>query len=355
MLDKVRDLKTERIEQIVAHMRTRVDKKRAPSVEQFVRLFYQRATANDLAESSAENLYGSALSLWKFAKQREVGVPKVRVINPRVDEQGWKSSHTVIEIVHDDMPFLVDSITANLNRKGYTVHLVIHPIVRVRRDTKGRLLEILGPKSRAKADRIVSESHMHVEISAQSSPQVLDEIQETIQTVLVDVQYAVEDWQPMMAKVDEAIADLQENPPPVADEETEETISFLKWLADNHFTFLGYRDYTHKSTGKRATHKAVASSGLGVLRNPDFHVLADTKGSLTELSAEVQYFLGLAEPHHRHQGKHPLNRAPCGAHGLYRDQNIRWQWQDKWRASICRALHVRGLQSNSRTDSVSQA
>ena len=296
MLDKVRDLKTERIEQIVAHMRTRVDKKRAPSVEQFVRLFYQRATANDLAESSAENLYGSALSLWKFAKQREVGVPKVRVINPRVDEQGWKSSHTVIEIVHDDMPFLVDSITANLNCKGYTVHLVIHPIVRVRRDTKGRLLEILGPKSRAKADRIVSESHMHVEISAQSSPQVLDEIQETIQTVLVDVQYAVEDWQPMMAKVDEAIADLQENPPPVADEETEETISFLKWLADNHFTFLGYRDYTHKSTGKRATHKAVASSGLGVLRNPDFHVLADTKGSLTELSAEVQYFLGLAEP-----------------------------------------------------------
>ena len=296
MLDKARDLKAERIEQIVEHLRTRVDKKRAPSIEQFVRLFYQRATANDLAEGSPENLYRSALSLWKFAEQREVGVPKVRVINPRIDEQGWKSSHTVIEIVYDDMPFLVDSITSNLNRKGYTVHLVIHPVVRVRRDAKGHLLEILSAKSRAKTDKIVSESHMHVEISAQSSSQVLDEIQATIQSVLVDVQHAVEDWQPMMAKVGDAIADMQKNPPPGADEETEETVSFLRWLADNHFTFLGYREYAHKSSAKRTTHKAVAGSGLGVLRNPDFHVLADNKGGLTELSAEVQYFLGLTEP-----------------------------------------------------------
>ena len=296
MLDKARDLKAERIEQIVEHLRGRVDKKRVASVEQFVRLFYQRATGDDLAESSVENQYGAALSLWKFAGQREADVPKVRVINPRVDAQGWKSSHTVIEIVNDDMPFLVDSITANLNLRGHTVHLVVHPIMRVRRDAKGHLLEIVDAKSRAKADKVVNESHMHVEISAQSSPQVLDEIQATIQAVLVDVQSAVEDWRIMLGKVDEAIVELQDHPPPVVAEETEETISFLKWLADNHFTFLGYREYVHKSTAKGATHKIVAGSGLGVLRNPDFHVLADTKGGLTELSAEVQHFLGLAEP-----------------------------------------------------------
>ena len=296
MLDKARDLKAERIEQVIEHLHGRMDKKRAASIERFIRLFYQRATADDLAEGSVENLYGAALSLWKFAESRDLNAPKARVINPRVDEQGWKSSHTVIEIVNDDMPFLVDSITTNLNRKGFTVHLVIHPIVRVRRDAKGRLLEIVGAKSQAKANNVVSESHMHVEISAQSSPQVLDEIQATIETVLVDVQFAVEDWRAMLAKVDEAIVELQDNPPPASAEETEETVSFLKWLADNHFTFLGYREYAHKSTAKRATHKAVADSGLGVLRNPDFHVLADTKGGLTELSAEVQYFLGLAEP-----------------------------------------------------------
>ena len=192
MLDKARDRKTERIEQIVEHLRARMDKKRAPSVERFVRLYYQRATAADLAENSAENLYGAAFSLWKFAEQRDPGVPKVRVLNPRVDEQGWKSSHTVIEIVTDDMPFLVDSITANLNRKGYTVHLVIHPIVRVKRDAKGRLLEVVSAKSGSEAANVVAESHMHVEISAQSSPEVLDQIQESIHKVLVDVQHAVE-------------------------------------------------------------------------------------------------------------------------------------------------------------------
>ncbi len=296
MLEKVGDLKSERIEQIVDHLRARMDKKRAASVEQFVRLFYQRATAEDLAESTAENLYGSALSLWKFAEQREPGTPKVRVINPRVDEQGWRSSHTVIEIVHDDMPFLVDSVTSNLNRKGYTVHLVIHPIVRVKRDDKGHLLEVISGKSRAKKSDIVTESHMHVEVGAQSSPDVLQEIQETIQAVLIDVQYAVQDWRTMLTKVDEAVAELRDNPPPVAEEEAQETISFLEWLADNHFTFLGYREHTHKATAKRATHKAVEGSGLGVLRNPDFHVLANTKGGLTELSDEVKYFLGMSEP-----------------------------------------------------------
>ncbi len=296
MLDEARDRKAERIEQIVEHLRARMDGERASSVERFVRLFYRRATAADLAESSVENLYGAALSLWTFAERREPGVPKVRVLNPRVDEHGWKSPYTVIEIVNDDMPFLVDSITANLNRKRRTVHLVIHPIVGVARDAEGRLLDVAGAEPRSRAADTVDESHMHVEVDAQSSPEVLDEIRESIRKVLADVRHAVEDWRPMRTKVDEAIADLKKNPPPVAAEETDETISFLEWLADDHFTFLGYREYTHDSTAERESHTAVAGSGLGVLRDPDFHVLADPGGGLTELSSEVQHFLGLSEP-----------------------------------------------------------
>ena len=296
MSDRARDLKTERLEQVVEHLRARTDRKRASSVERFVRLFYRRATAADLVESPAQDLCDAALSLWKFAERRKPGAPKVRVFNPRAAGHGWRCSHTVVEIVNDDMPFLVDSIAADFDRKGHAVHLVIHPIVRVRRDAGGRLLEVAGAEARPEAAEFIDESHMHVEIGARSAPEALDEIAESIRKILANVRRVVEDWRSMLAKVDAAIADLKANPPPVAAEETEETISFLEWLASDHFTFLGYREYVHESMAERATHEAVAGSGLGVLRDPGFRVLADTRGGPTELSPEVRHFLGGPEP-----------------------------------------------------------
>jgi glutamate dehydrogenase len=58
-----------------------------------------------------------------FARVFASGTPKLRVYNPRTEEHGWSSPHTVIEIVNDDMPFLVDSVTMEVNRQGYTLHL----------------------------------------------------------------------------------------------------------------------------------------------------------------------------------------------------------------------------------------
>ena len=296
MLDKARDLRTERLERIVEHLRARTDRERASSVERFARLFYRRATEADLTERPVEDLRGAALSLWKFAERRDPGAPKVRVLNPRAAGHGWRCPHTVVEIVNDDMPFLVDSIAACFDRKGHAVHSMIHPIVRVRRDAGGRLQEVAGAEARPDAAGFIDESHMHVEIGARSAPEALDEIAESIRRILADVRRAVEDWRPMRARVDAAVADLKANPPPVAADETDETISFLEWLADDHFTFLGYREYAHEATAERATHEAVAGSGLGVLRDPGFRVLADTRGEATELSPEVRHFLGGPEP-----------------------------------------------------------
>ena len=77
---------------------------------------------------------------WRTSPSRarsRPGQPKIRVYNPRVEEHGWTSPHTVIEVVNDDMPFLVDSVTMEVNRQGYTLHLFNHPIFATKRDAGG--------------------------------------------------------------------------------------------------------------------------------------------------------------------------------------------------------------------------
>src|SRR5205807_10654003 len=102
-----------------------------------------------LADRSPLDLYGAALAHWNLAATRASGAAKVKVYNPDFEQNGWSSPHTVIEIVSDDMPFLVDSVTMELGRQGYAIDLVIHPVIRVRRDPEGQLLEVVEPSADA--------------------------------------------------------------------------------------------------------------------------------------------------------------------------------------------------------------
>src|SRR5262249_40815913 len=137
MASRAAQHKSELIERVKGLTATRLPAGRAVALSEFVSQFYANVAMDDLASESPDNLYAAALSLWSFAAQRPAGAAKVRVYNPRLDEQGWHSSHTVVEMVNDDMPFLVDSLTAALNQRDLTVYLVIHPIVRVLRDRAG--------------------------------------------------------------------------------------------------------------------------------------------------------------------------------------------------------------------------
>ena len=122
---------------------------------------------------------------------------------------GWHSSRTVIEVVTDDMPFLVDSLTAELNYQGVTVHLVIHPIFSVTRNARG-LLTDWHP---AASDEGKPESFMHIEVSEPSDPAVLARLTGRIEQVLEDVRAAVEDWPKMKANVGSLIEELAASPP----------------------------------------------------------------------------------------------------------------------------------------------
>src|SRR5215217_527912 len=252
------------LDKVVERIREQLPQDRAPQIEEFVRRYYDWIPVEDLVQRSPVDLYGAAVAHWNFAQQREPGSIKVRVYNPQFEEHHWQSTHTVIEIVADDMPFLVDSTRMEINRQGYSIHFMIHPLIRVRRDDEGRMVEILPPDSTD--EDATSESLIHAEVDRQTEPEVLEELRRCIEDVLVQVRAALEDWSTMRERVGSIVSGFEENPPPVEASELDEVRAFLEWADDDNFTFLGYREYDLLTEEGEDVLRSVPGSGLGILQ-----------------------------------------------------------------------------------------
>ena len=229
------------------------------SLRRFVAILYEHVPPADVAARSPDDLYGAALALWQFAVHRKPGRAKVRVYNPEPDADGWSSPHTIVEIVNDDMPFLVDSVTAAVNDGGREVRLVIHPILTVARDDKGDLLGLDPPNAGLR------ESWMQIEITREPDLTELAAMAAKIEAVLADVRSAVSDWQPMRRSLQASVAELSAAPPPLPPSEIAEGLDFLRWLDDDNYTYLGFREYRFDGAGETA-------APLGILRDPKYPV-----------------------------------------------------------------------------------
>src|SRR5438105_563498 len=166
MAIKPADTKGALVEKAVVHVRERLTEPQAGEVEQFVRAYYADAAPEDLGEL---DLYGAALAHWHLLQRRRPGEARVHVYTPRVEEHGWQSRHSVVELVVDDMPFLVDSVAMALTRHGNGIHLLVHPVIRVRRDAEGRFLGLAPDEEEG-----IAESLIHVEIDRHAEPSTLD-------------------------------------------------------------------------------------------------------------------------------------------------------------------------------------
>ena len=255
------------IDKTVEHAHAKLPPEQAARLEALIRIYYGAGAPEDLLQRNASDLYGAALSHLNFAARRAPGEAKVRVYTPRLEEHGWTSTHTVVELVNDDMPFLVDSVSMELNRLGSGVHLIIHPVARVRRDETGLLLDVLPFDTPAEDAQL--ESFLHAEVVRETDPEHLDRLRTGLERVLEDVRAAVEDWPAMVARAREVIADLERGLQTVDPEELAESKALLEWIVDNHFTFLGYREYDLVSENGEHGLRRVPDTGLGILRNGD--------------------------------------------------------------------------------------
>ncbi len=287
MAARAQGAKEEQIGRVAALARERLPRGKSEWAERFIRQYYANVP-DDVLEAEVDQLYGAAMAFYGFARVREPGRPKIRAYNPRFEDHGWKSHHTVVEIVNDDMPFLVDSVTAELNRRERAVHLVIHPILSVKRDANGALLELAAPGEAAEG--AAGESCMHLEIDEETAPEALHEICADLARVLGDVRAAVEDWPAMQKRVADLVARLAAVSLPLPPAELAEAKAFIAWIAGDHFTFLGYREYDFAGEGEGARMEVTPATGLGILRD-NAQLIFSGRRDMSALPPDVQAFI----------------------------------------------------------------
>ncbi len=233
---------------------------------QLVTAFFAEVADEDLHERGSDSLAATVKGIRAFARTRGQGETLLRVFNPSMKEHGWECAHTCLEVVTDNMPFLVDSLAIALNRRGYTVQMTAHPVFRVSRTKKGTLrsMERAGTDLH---DGAMLESWQHLEIDRVLDEHEHGELEEELRAVLRDVAAAVHDWADMRTRAHRIRIDLEQHAPPENNADTQELVSFLDWMENNQFTFLGYCEYDLVSDGEQPRFQPKAGTGLGILRD----------------------------------------------------------------------------------------
>ena len=229
---------------------------------QFLRTYYRGVGEEDLAARTPDALAHAARCHLELGRHRPAGQSLVRVFNPDLERDGFESPHTVVQVVTDDRPFLIDSLGLTFNRAGLAVHLIVHPVLEVRRDGRGRIGGFGADGARAHR----AESWEMYEIDRRTDAETLERLRQDIERTLAEVRAAVEDWDPMRERVRAIVEGLKSNPPPLSSEEIGEARQLLQWMEERNFVFLGYRQYRLERGARQDTLKSEPRSGLGILR-----------------------------------------------------------------------------------------
>lgn len=253
----------------------------------FIQQYYANAPLEDLAERAPSDLFGAVESHWEFMQVREPNEYKRRIFNPDLSTHGWQSKYSVLEIIVDDQPFLVDTLAMELNRLGYTIHFLVSiGGIKIKRDKKNRIMEVFPYNADVKD--VVREAPIYMEIDKQIDESIQKELLLKLDDVIKDARAAVGDWNAMQQRVNEAIHELEQATSALEPDEIEESKSFLRWLLNDHFTFLGSREYeVVKESGEKKL-ALIPRSGLGILRDKSKSRVAKDFENITQEAYELE-------------------------------------------------------------------
>lgn len=248
LLEKVYQLIQDKLE--LAHQ---------PLVTQLAQHLFSNVAQDDLIERNESDLYGAVVSLWHHINEKKPEERSVRVFNPTVSKQGWQSTHTIVEIVIPDSPFLVDSIKMALSRLDLTSHLMLNGPTQIARNADGTIKSINDGEGPL-------QSLFHLEVDRLSSKEEMTALKDELLDILNDTSLVVQDWKPMASKLDQVIAQLekQKDRIPVEADRCEETLKFLRWLGNHNFTFMGYKEFDLVNVEGDTELRPTAESGLGL-------------------------------------------------------------------------------------------
>ena len=243
--------KTEKIAQVAARgAKIAAELGQDPdAVQMFLQHYFRHVDADDVDERSVENLLGLVESHYRAAMHRPAARAVITIRTPSQNDDGWTAGGaTVVQIVTDDRPFLVDSVTMEVLRQGWSIREVFHPQFLVRRDLEGSLHGIVRASEAERDPTVIAESWMHLEILPPARPDGRDSLVSDLEHGLLEVlrlvEEAVQDWQKMITRSEETIELLRDRAVIGGRvEQADLACELLSWLNANHFTFLGYREY----------------------------------------------------------------------------------------------------------------
>jgi len=256
----------EMIARIIQYVMEKLPGDESPIIKDFLKHYYMRVSPDDLGSRSILDLYGAVVSYWHFIYQRLPGEIKIRVYNPNLEEHGWQSPHTVIEISTDERPFIIDSVRLALTREGFNIDLLIHLSgICFRRDPSGNVIAMGAAKECIKQD-FITETPLYIEIDRQSDIATLNRIRDIINEVISDVDIIVRDWKPMQAQAVACIKFLQQEitVQPASAADLADVIAFMQWIADDHFTFLAFARYKFSNKDDDNKLEYIPESALGL-------------------------------------------------------------------------------------------
>jgi glutamate dehydrogenase len=226
----------------------------------FAEQFYSRLPGDELQLRDSASWAAIANSTLSFAQTRAAAKAKVLVFNPSMAVNGFESHYSAVQIVNDDMPFLVDSVSMVLSNHACSLHTLVHPVIAITRDANGHLQQV-GTGT--------NESLMYLEIDRQANDEEMAKLATEIEAALNDVRESVMDWKAMRDKMLSIASEMKTRPMPSTQSQRVEAQDFLNWAANNHFTFLGYREYEVIDSNGQRMLAASPNSGLGLMRDKD--------------------------------------------------------------------------------------
>ena len=263
------------------HVARREGAKSSPMMD-YVSAYFNNTDATALQARGVEFLVAQASAHLRLLDARpSASGARIRVFNPTPDEDGFVSEHTIVQIIQDDMPFLVDSVTMAVNSLGHIAHWIVHPLLAAKLDEHGRVISA-APASRVPDDRTPIQSFISIECDRLVSTADRQALALELERVLGDVRDAVEDWAAMLHRLHVVCAAPKGSA--LSSRGEQEGEAFLQWLADDNFTFLGARDYALGTDERGVSLQALSDTGLGILRGK-------VNTPLSHLPDEAQEFL----------------------------------------------------------------
>ncbi|MHA7878322.1 MAG: NAD-glutamate dehydrogenase [Saccharospirillum sp.] len=229
-------------------------KKHHSDLHTLIEGLFRHASMQDLNTYDMTDLAGLVVSVWRTLQHHERGQQEVSVFNPNVEEHEWQSAHTIVTLLYEDVPFLIDSVRLTLNRLGVNIHSIFHASLSVSRDKAGQLQSFGSTGQR--------ELLLLIEIDRNTIESEREALSGELNSVVNDVKLVVDDFEPMLHKAEDTLKDLSTRKYPIEKDDLDEAKVFLEWMANGNFTFLAYDEYVVE----QGVVKQVEGSALGLFR-----------------------------------------------------------------------------------------